>query len=219
MDRREACPDAAPARPPTAEEAKALGHPTRLRILRLCRDHALTNQELADRLGLAPATTLRHVRTLARTGFLAAQPVRSGHKGALERPYLATGLSTRLAWDAVEAPDLLQQVEIAMLHAYRAELLEAGPHAIRDRLRWTLRLTRQAQHELRQRLRALLQEFSQRDEPDGEPLSLLWLLHAVPAPATIPDPERPDPNQPSRPYRSPPNEARQPEPDSDRPPR
>src|SRR6266542_2708985 len=193
MDRREACLDAAPARPPTAEEAKALGHPTRLRILRLCRDHALTNQELADRLGLAPATTLRHVRTLARTGFLAAQPVRSGHKGALERPYLATGLSTRLAWDAVEAPDLLQQVEIAMLHAYRAELL--------------------------QRLRALLQEFSQRDEPDGEPLSLLWLLHAVPAPATIPDPERPDPNQPSRPYRSPPNEARQPEPDSDRPPR
>jgi DNA-binding transcriptional ArsR family regulator len=180
MSSLEGCLNEQPVRPPTAAEMRALGHPTRLRIIRLCREVALTNHELADRLDLAPATVLRHVRTLLATGLLSAEEVRNGQRGALERPYRSTGLSTLLAWDAAEAPELLQQVEIAMLHAHRAELLEAGPDAIRDRLRYTLRLTARSQLELRQRLRSLLAEFAELDEPAGEPLSLLWLLHASP---------------------------------------
>jgi DNA-binding transcriptional ArsR family regulator len=178
------CWVAPPVRPPNSEELRALGHPTRLRIVRLCRDTALTNQELAARLDLAPATVLRHVRTLARAGFLQAQPARTGQRGALEKPYLATDLSLRLAWDAAATPDLLQQVEIALLHAHRAELIEAGPDAIRDQIRGTLTLSAQTRHEFQRRLRALLDEFSQHQDPAAERLSFLWMLHAVPPDAT-----------------------------------
>ena len=38
---------AAAGRPPTLQEARALAHPLRIRILRLCLDRALTNSELA----------------------------------------------------------------------------------------------------------------------------------------------------------------------------
>jgi DNA-binding transcriptional ArsR family regulator len=171
--------DGRPIRPPAEAEMTAVAHPTRLRILRLCHRQTLTNQELADRLGIAPATTLRHVRILDKAGFLAAQPVRNGRHGALERPYRSTGLSIRLAWDAAESPELLQRIEIAALHAVRAELIEAGPGAIRDEFRGTLRLRPQVRRELADRLHALLDEFASRDDPDGEPLSLLWIMHAV----------------------------------------
>jgi DNA-binding transcriptional ArsR family regulator len=171
-----------PIRPPDEAEMTAVAHPARLRILRLCYRQPLTNQELADRLGIAPATTLRHVRILAKAGFLAAQPVRNGQHGALERPYRSTGLSTRLAWDTAESPQLLQRIEIAALHAVRAELIEAGPGAIRDEFRGTLRLTPVVRRELTDRLHALLADFSSRDDPDGEQLSLLWIMHAVSGP-------------------------------------
>ncbi len=74
----------------TPAEFKAMAHPLRLRILRLCLHDALTNKEIADRLGQDPATTLHHVRTLCATGFLSAEPPRTGKRGALEKPYRAT---------------------------------------------------------------------------------------------------------------------------------
>ncbi|NLF05585.1 MAG: winged helix-turn-helix transcriptional regulator, partial [Actinomycetales bacterium] len=64
-----------------------------MRILRLCLDEPHTNKEIAERLGVPPANTYHHVRTLARRGFLAAQPERTGARGAREVPYLATGKS------------------------------------------------------------------------------------------------------------------------------
>ena len=56
----------------SAREIKALAHPLRLRILRLCGLHELTNKQLADRLGQDPGTMLYHVRQLLSTGFLEA---------------------------------------------------------------------------------------------------------------------------------------------------
>src|SRR4051795_6284466 len=77
----------------TDAEARALASAVRLRILRLGLDEPLTNQEIAARLGRNPATVLHHVRTLVDTGFLEAQPVRRGTRGAREVPYLSTGKS------------------------------------------------------------------------------------------------------------------------------
>ena len=68
----------------TDAEYRALASAVRLRILRLCRAEALTNKELAERLGRNPATVLHHVRTLVDTGFLAAEPVRRGTRGSRE---------------------------------------------------------------------------------------------------------------------------------------
>ncbi|KAA2254057.1 helix-turn-helix domain-containing protein [Solihabitans fulvus] len=162
----------------TVEELRALGHPLRWRILRLCLDSARTNQELAQRLGVAPATVLRHVRVLVRTGFLAAEPVRTGARGALERPYRATKRTWGLGVIDFEQPELSRQVDLAMLAAHRAELIEAGPEASRDGARGTLRLGAESQAELRERMVELISEFADRNEAGGEPLSYLWSLIA-----------------------------------------
>ncbi|MQS06019.1 helix-turn-helix domain-containing protein [Streptomyces sp. IF17] len=74
-------------------EAKALAHPLRARILRLCHQRDLTNKQLADRLERDPGTVLYHVRRLLAAGFLEQAPVRTGETGALEKPYRSTGLS------------------------------------------------------------------------------------------------------------------------------
>ena len=74
MDRHRPPLRATDRRPATEAEAKALASPLRLRILRLCLDQALTNKQLAGRLGRDPGTVLHHVRTLVATGFL-AEPV------------------------------------------------------------------------------------------------------------------------------------------------
>ena len=66
-------------RPATPDEARALANPLRLRILRLCLDPAMTNEELAARLGRDAGTVLHHVRLLVETGFL--EPARSGGGG------------------------------------------------------------------------------------------------------------------------------------------
>jgi DNA-binding transcriptional ArsR family regulator len=180
---------AKPARTATVEELRALGHPVRWRILRLCVDEALTNQQLAHRIEGSPATTLRHVRALVEAGFLAAEPVRTGERGALERPYRATGRTWGLVVDAEAGPTGLgQQVELAVLAAHRAEMIDAGPDATRDAGRGLLRLRPDSAQELRVRLTALLAEFAARDEPGGERLSYLWSLVArPPGPAGRPD--------------------------------
>src|SRR5262245_28371177 len=81
----------------THEEFKAMAHPLRLRILRLCLHESLTNKQIADRLAMHPATVLHHVRMLHATGFLQAEEVRRGDRGALEKPYRATGKSWTLS--------------------------------------------------------------------------------------------------------------------------
>ncbi len=70
----------------TVREAKALAHPLRLRILRLCWQQELTNKQLADRLDRDPGTVLYHVRQLTEAGLLEPAPVRTGDTGALEKP-------------------------------------------------------------------------------------------------------------------------------------
>lgn len=167
----------------TIEELKALGHPVRWRILRLCLDHALTNKELSVELDLAPATTLRHVRALVKANFLVAEPVRTGEHGALERPYRATART----WGLNIPPDdsgLAQQVDVAVLGAHRAELIAAGKDSGRGATRGVLRLRPESVQSLSKRIRDLIAEYT--DEPDGEPLSYLWSLVARPQPETDP---------------------------------
>jgi predicted ArsR family transcriptional regulator len=165
----------------TLDEVRALGHPARWRILRLCLDGAYTNQQLAERLNLAPATVLRHVRALVEVGFLAPDPVRTGAQGALERPYRATGRTWGLQISLDAEPELARQVDLAILDAHRAELAEAGPDGGRDIARGVLRLGPESLAELRQKMVELVGEFIDRDEPDGEPLSYLWSVVARPA--------------------------------------
>lgn len=166
----------------TVEELKALAHPLRLRILRLCLDRALTNQELADRLRVAPASVLRHVRILTETGLLAAEEPRRGPRGVTERPYRATRLSWYLSYEGGE-PELNHQAELALVDAYRAELAEQladDPDTVPDSTRVTLWLTREAHAQFIHRMVGLVEEFETPTDPDQERYSFFWAMHPQP---------------------------------------
>ena len=170
-------------RPATAAEAKALAHPLRMRILRLCLDQALTNKQLAEWLGKDPGTVLHHVRTLVATGFLVPDEVRQGAKGALEKPYRATGRSWNLSLEESPVPVDAE----AMLEAFQAELAEAGPGAASGFNRLALTLNKASREELESRVLAILDEFVTRPpDPDGEPYGLLFAMHRRRLPAQEP---------------------------------
>ncbi|CCH29020.1 winged helix-turn-helix domain-containing protein [Actinosynnema sp. NPDC047251] len=155
-------------RPATEAEAAALSSAVRLRIIRLTYDRALTNKEIAHRLGKDPATTLHHVRKLVATGFLEAQPARTGNRGAREIPYRSTGLSWKLAGGP--HPDTGR----AMLEAYLAEVAELPP----DRLDQTRLVVRVDPAELNRRLRTLLDELeAEPDDPSGERVALYLAVY------------------------------------------
>jgi DNA-binding transcriptional ArsR family regulator len=150
---------------------RALAHPLRLRILRLTLNQPMTNRELAERLDRDPGTVLHHVRTLVRGGFLAPEPVREGRRGALERPYRATGKS----WQVRITPSADHLVSV--IDAVREEILEAGPDATLSSMRLGVRLRPDDLAELRRRIRQLGDEFVERDDPAGEPVGILALAH------------------------------------------
>lgn len=155
----------------TAAEMRALAHPIRLRILRLTLDQPMTNKQLADRLDQDPGTVLHHVRTLVRNGFLQAESVREGRRGALERPYRSTGKS----WEVRMRPSTDHSASV--LEAVRDELIEGGPDSTVRLVRLGVRLMPADIEDLRARLLAIGEEFVLRDDPDGEPIGILTLAH------------------------------------------
>ena len=146
----------------SSDEARALANPLRLRILRLCLDDALTNKQIADALGRDPGSTLHHVRTLVETGFLAAEDVRQGPKGALEKPYRATGKSWNVT---VTDPEHALQDTLAIVDAFRDELAElAGNEEVVLLTRFANTLDEASIAELQQLLIALVYEFATRQD-------------------------------------------------------
>lgn len=167
-------PVAAARRQATEAEARALGSALRLRILRLCLGEALTNKEIAQRLGREPASVLHHVRRLVDTGFLQALPVRKGARGAREVPYQTTGKSWTLA--VHDPPERSSQGSV-MLRAFLEELDEAGGELV-HMSRLGLRLRPESREEFSSRIQEVLDEFAARDpDPDGEWWSVFYAMH------------------------------------------
>jgi DNA-binding transcriptional ArsR family regulator len=158
-------------RPASAAELRALAHPLRLRILRLCLDEALTNEELARRLGRDPASVLHHVRTLVRTGFLGKGEPEPGPRGSRRIPYRATGRS----WGLGLGEDT--PVMLAMVDAFRAELAEAAPAEVLTSVRLGVRLAPEDLDRLVDSLKAVVLEARALDRPDGEPVGFYIGAH------------------------------------------
>jgi predicted ArsR family transcriptional regulator len=162
-------------RPATLAEARALAHPLRLRILRLCLDEQLTNKQLADRLGATPGTVIHHVRTLVATGFLAPVEVRYGETGALEKPYRSTGKSWTLS---VQETGREMDVNLASIDAFRSELLEAGDASVETFARLALTLGDAEREQLVRRIEDIVREYAGLpSDPDGKPYALLVAVH------------------------------------------
>ncbi len=155
-------------RPATDAEAKALASSLRLRILRMCLGTALTNKEIAHALDRDPASTLYHVRTLVKNGFLAAQTERRGAHGAREIPYLATKKSWQL-----EVPAQSRR----LVEAFLLDAAEVAPEEL-DTTRLGLRLPPEQMQEFRDRLRELVDDFADRpDDPDAPAWSVFLAVH------------------------------------------
>lgn len=163
--------DSAPERDATPAEMRALAHPLRLRILRLTLNAPMTNKQIAARLERDPGTVLHHVRMLVGSGFLTAETVRPGKRGALERPYRASGKS----WQIRMLPS--PQHSASVIDAVRDELVEGGPDAVLATLRLGVRLSAADIADLRLRIAALGEEFVLRDDPAGEPIGILAVAH------------------------------------------
>lgn len=163
----------------TVEEAKALAHPLRLRILRLCAGRELTNKELADRLGREPAAIHYHVRQLTKVGFLEAAPVRTGTSGALEKPYRST---QNTWWLDNPLGQVGTDAALTMFEAFREELHDAGPESVRWSNRFMLHLSPEDSEELENRILAILDEYVETDhERHDQPAhGGIVILHQVP---------------------------------------
>jgi DNA-binding transcriptional ArsR family regulator len=144
-------------RPASRAEAAALASPVRLRIIRLTARRALTNKEIAQRLGKDPATTLYHVRKLVAAGFLVAQPERSGARGAREIPYLGTLLS----WQLSDKSGLEDEIGQAMLAAFLQEVADVGVTEVRQ-TRLVVRLDETGAAEFARRVQELMDDFADR---------------------------------------------------------
>jgi DNA-binding transcriptional ArsR family regulator len=147
-------------RPATVAELKAMSHPVRVRILRLCGERELTNKQLADRLDVDPGTALYHVRQLVAAGLLEPAEVRAGESGALEKPYRSTGRSW---WLSVDLEDLDRSRGLAPVDAFQQELAEAGPESIATYARFSLHLSAEDVAELDRRIVAVIDEFVETD--------------------------------------------------------
>ena len=148
-----------------------MANPVRLRIIRACINEALTNKQIAERLGRDPGTTLHHVRKLVATGFLAAEEVRTGAGGALEKPYRSTGKSWALDVGVLD-PDLQTDVSLASLEAFRQEVEAAPAGNLKGGFRLGVRLSSADRDKLIARLDALGEEMKAKDDPEGEPVAI-----------------------------------------------
>jgi DNA-binding transcriptional ArsR family regulator len=176
-------------RPADEAEAKAIASPLRLRILRVTLHEARTNKEIAEALGLNPASVLHHVRTLVDTGFLIEQPVRRGPRGSRERPYLASGKSWYIDTGEVTwtgGQDLL-------LETFLQEIKGLSPGVL-DSTRLGFRLKAQDRERAYRRLQGVLQEIAAMpSDPDGEPWSIYLGLH--PEISGVPSSHEQDPHK------------------------
>jgi DNA-binding transcriptional ArsR family regulator len=141
------------ADPVDARVVKALGHPTRVRILNVLRDRELASPvELSQELGVALGTVGYHVRRLEALGFIELA-TRTQRRGAVEHHYRARQL---LDADGGAAPEVVNRaprgrgaeaVEIG--RAAQAALGRGGFDAVAAHadLR-VLRLDARAEHEL-----------------------------------------------------------------------
>jgi DNA-binding transcriptional ArsR family regulator len=154
-------------------EAKALASTLRLRILRATLHEPRTNKEIAEALGLNPASVLHHVRTLVDTGFLIEQPTRRGARGSRERPYLASGKSFYVSTGL----DRLGDGQDLLLETFLEEI-KGLPAGQLDSARLGFRLTAEDRRRVQDRLQAVLDEIATLpSDPEGEPWSLYLGLH------------------------------------------
>lgn len=176
----------------TTQQYKAMGDPTRVKILAIIQQQPATAKQIADRLGIAPGTAGHHLQALEAAG-LAQVVARRLVRGIVAKYYTRTArlflFERPMSGDEhlTVTLDLLRQMRDEMADtladANEDLVLHAGlPHA---------RLTPARAQEFTERLRQLFDDFiAEPPAPDGQVYSLGAALFRAPTYLQVdPDPD------------------------------
>jgi DNA-binding transcriptional ArsR family regulator len=142
---------------------RALGHPTRLRMLSLMWAGPLSAASLAAELGISHGLASQHLRTLDRAGLVELAEVRA-KRGGRERLY-RTVKGSPLS-DRTDVSPLLTEAFVSNLRHRLATRAPDSPSVVTDAELW---VTPEVWHEVRKRLADLMYELHEHSQPPHTP--------------------------------------------------
>lgn len=155
------------------EQLKALGHPLRVRVLQTLGesdDEALTNRELAERLGVDPGHLHFHVRTLVRAGLIElADQAGEGR----EKPYRAVARTVRVHPDLL-ASGLGSDVQAAMLEEVQRAF---GQFASEGRFRAVQLTIRVSQERAMELFAEIAERARDLEDPEADAVVITAAVH------------------------------------------
>lgn len=182
------------------ESLRAISDPTRLKILETMvqrQDPAWSVKELAAQIGVPQTRLYHHIEQLLERDLI--RPVeRRVVSGIIETRYRVAALSFQLdrgllARDSEAGQQALHDTLVAVFDTARGEVEQAIREGVIDPAaeasderrvvlsRGLARLSPERATELRERLRALEEEFGKDAEPDGHAYGLVFALYPMPA--------------------------------------
>jgi DNA-binding transcriptional ArsR family regulator len=153
------------------EQLKALGHPLRIKVLQALseKDEALTNRELAARLGVDPGHLHFHVRMLNRAGLIELAP---GGRGR-EKPYRSVAAHLRIAPE-FRAAGLTGELQTAMLEEIRRGWEAFGA---KGEFRSAQIMARVDPERIRELVQILVERVDEIEEEDRELMVVTLVAH------------------------------------------
>jgi DNA-binding transcriptional ArsR family regulator len=158
------------------DQLKALGHPLRLRVLETLgeTDEALSNRELAQRLGVDPGHLHFHVRMLLRAELIKQVPSDKGR----EKPYRAAARTLKVA------PELVSQGASSLQLAVMDDLQRAQSEFASDGLFRFVRLVARMDPETAlEVLSELIPRFEELEDENADQLVITAVMHPQPSSA------------------------------------
>lgn len=156
------------------EQLKALGHPLRLRVLEALgeTDEALSNRELAQRLGVDPGHLHFHVRMLLRAELIRQVPSDKGR----EKPYRAAAKTLKVAPELVSAG--ASSLHLAVMDDLQRAQVEYSAEGRFRFVRVTVRLDPEKALEV---LSELVPRFEELEDENAEQLVITAVMHPQPS--------------------------------------